>query len=84
MASTGLKKSFQVDASHGEVYTGGPIAYHHGFRSLITPQQGRVNTLPLHTSGIYVFPIAGVRYLVCEASGRDNKVSISPMAFSRF
>ena len=61
MASPGLRKSYRVEASHGEVYTGGPVAYHAGFRSLITPQEGRINTLPLHNSGVYVFPIAGVR-----------------------
>ena len=72
MAAPRLRKSYLVEASHGEVYTGGPVAYHPGFRSLITPQEGRINTLPLHNSSVYVFPISGVR----EESEEDLKVTV--------
>lgn len=74
MAAPRLRKSYLVEASHGEVYTGGPVAYHEGFRSLIVPQEGRVNTLPLHNSAVYVFPISGVRKGREEGSKREEKV----------
>lgn len=71
MSAPRLRKSYLIEASHGEVYTGGPVAYHPGFRSLITPQEGRINTLPLHNSGVYVFPIPGVRSNISEARKMD-------------
>jgi hypothetical protein len=58
----GLRKSYFIDARHGELYTGGPVSLHPAL-GLLLPQQSQLNTLSINNPNLSVSAIVGVRQI---------------------